>query len=180
MSLFAVYMQLVCCTTRDMLCIGNMSLMASVRQVTSIIQIWMKVTVVIIIQNWSNISLRLEEDMLTSLWRVHWVVECYQMMLKPSYTKFCRSWLPHSKVISHIPMCIPILEKSPSASFQCYHNHMEVQCTKQMEWLVLVSRVPVGRILMAILLCNLESLLYTVSMVCVMDLKSYRSESPQH
>ena len=60
-------MQLVCCTTRDMLCIGNMSLMASVRQVTSIIQIWMKVTVVIIIQNWSNISLRLEEDMLTSL-----------------------------------------------------------------------------------------------------------------
>ena len=102
------------------------------------------------------------------------------MMLKPSYTKFCRSWLPHSKVISHIPMCIPILEKSPSASFQCYHNHTEVQCTKQMEWLVLVSRVPVGRILMAILLCDLESLLYTVSMVCVMDLKSYRSESPQH
>jgi len=74
----------------------------------------------------------------------------------------------------------PILEKSLSASFQYYHNHMEVQRTKQMEWLVLVSRAPVGRILMAILLYDLESLLYTVSMVCIMDLKSYRSESPQH
>jgi len=46
-----------------------------------------------------------------------------------------------------------------------------------MEWLVLVTEILVGRVFMAILPYYMKSLLYTVSMVRTMDLKSYRSVS---
>ena len=46
-----------------------------------------------------------------------------------------------------------------------------------MEWLVLVTRIPVGRIPMAILPYHLEFLRYTARTVCVMDSKSYGSVS---
>ena len=46
-----------------------------------------------------------------------------------------------------------------------------------MEWLVLVTEIFVGRVFMAILPYYMESLLYSVSMVCTMDLKSYKGVS---